>query len=58
MTSQLNIRINGQSIQNIAQYVLVYNAISDWVTDILLSGYIMVTAKYDPSLMTFNNKGK
>jgi len=31
MISQLDIRINGRSIQNISQYSYVYNAISDWI---------------------------
>ncbi len=31
MISQLDIRVNGRSIQNISQYSYVYNAISDWI---------------------------
>jgi hypothetical protein len=31
MISQLDIRLNGLSIQNIAQYSYVYYAISDWI---------------------------
>ena len=57
MISQLDIRINGRSIQNIAQYSYVYNAISDWV----YNGSNMqdeVGAVADPSLMTYYNKGK
>jgi hypothetical protein len=57
MISQLDIRINGRSIQNISQYSYVYNAISDWV----YNGSNMqdeVGAVADPSLMTFYNKGK
>ena len=57
MISQLDIRINGRSIQNIAQYSYVYNAISDWV----YNGSNMpdeVGALADPSAMTYYNKGK
>ena len=57
MISQLDIRINGRSIQNIAQYSYLYNAISDWV----YNGSNMqdeVGALADPSLMTYYNKGK
>jgi hypothetical protein len=57
MISQLDIRINGRSIQNIAQYSYVYNAISDWV----YNGSNMqdeVGALADPSLMTYYYKGK
>ena len=31
MISQLDIRINGRSIQNISQYSYLYNTISDWI---------------------------
>ena len=31
MISQLDIRVNGRSIQNISQYSYIYNIISDWV---------------------------
>ena len=57
MISQLDIRINGRSIQNIAQYSYVYNAISDWV----YNGSNMqdeVGALADPLLMTYYYKGK
>jgi hypothetical protein len=57
MISQLDIRINGRSIQNIAQYSYLYNMISDWV----YNGSNLqdeVGAVADPSLMTFYNKGK
>ena len=57
MISQLDIRVNGRSIQNIAQYSYVYNAISDWV----YNGSNMsdeVGALADPSLMTYYYKGK
>ena len=57
MISQLDVRINGRSIQNIAQYSYLYNAISDWV----YNGSNMqdeVGALADPSLMTYYNKGK
>ena len=52
MISQLDIRINGRSIQNISQYSYVYNAISDWV----YNGSNMqdeVGGVADPSLMTY-----
>ena len=54
MISQLDIRINGRSIQNISQYSYVYNAISDWI----YNGSNMqdeVGALADPSLMTYYN---
>ena len=57
MISQLDIRINRRSIQNISQYSYVYNAISDWI----YNGSNMqdeVGALADPSLMTYYNKGK
>ena len=57
MISQLDIRINGRSIQNIAQYSYVYNAISDWIYN---GSNIQdeVGALADPSLMTYYYKGK
>ena len=57
MISQLDIRINGRSIQNIAQYSYLYNMISDWV----YNGSNLqdeVGGVADPSLMTYYNKGK
>ena len=57
MISQLDIRINGRSIQNISQYSYVYNAISDWV----YNGSNMqdeVGGVADPSVMTYYKKGK
>ncbi len=57
MISQLDIRINGRSIQNISQYSYVYNAISDWV----YNGQNLHDepgALADPSVMTYYNKGK
>ena len=57
MISQLDIRVNGRSIQNIAQYSYVYNAISDWIYN---GSNIQdeVGALADPSLMTYYFKGK
>ena len=57
MISQLDIRINGRSIQNISQYSYVYNAISDWIYN---GSNIQdeVGALADPSLMTYYYKGK
>ena len=57
MISQLDIRINGRSIQNISQYSYEYNEISDWI----YNGSNMqdeVGALADPSLMTYYYKGK
>ena len=57
MISQIDVRINGRSIQNIAQYSYLYNMISDWV----YNGSNLqddVGAVADPSLMTYYNKGK
>jgi hypothetical protein len=31
MISQLDVRVNGRSIQNISNYSYIYNAISDWI---------------------------
>ena len=52
MISQLDIRINGRSIQNIAQYSYLYNAISDWVYN---GSNVQdeVGGLADPSLMTY-----
>ena len=57
MISQLDIRVNDRSIQNISQYSYVYNAISDWVYN---GSNIQdeVGALADPSLMTYMYKGK
>ena len=57
MISQLDIRINGRSIQNISQYSYIYNAISDWVYN-GSNTQDEVGALADPSLMTYYNKGK
>jgi hypothetical protein len=57
MISQLDIGINGRSIQNISQYSYLYNTISDWV----YNGQNMheeVGGLADPSVMTYYNKGK
>jgi hypothetical protein len=57
MISQLDIRINGRSIQNISQYSYLYNTISDW----MYNGQNMhdeVGGLADPSVMTYYNKGK
>jgi hypothetical protein len=57
MISQLDIRINGRSIQSIAQYSYVYNAIFACVCN----GSNMqdeVGALADPSLMTYYYKDK
>ena len=57
MISQLDIRINGRSIQNISQYSYLYNTISDW----MYNGQNMheeIGGVADPSLMTYYNKGK
>ena len=57
MISQLDIRVNGRSIQNIAQYSYVYNAITDWICN---GSNIQdeVGALADQSLMTYMYKGK
>ena len=57
MISQIDVRINGRSIQNISQYSYVYNAISDWIYN---GSNIQdeVGAVADPSLMTYYYKGK
>lgn len=57
MISQLDIRINGRSIQNISQYSYVYNAISDWVYN-GANLHDEPGGLADPSLMTYYNKGK
>ena len=57
MISQIDIRVNGRSIQNISQYSYVYNAISDWI----YNGQNMpdeIAGVADPSLMTYYNQGK
>ena len=57
MISQIDVRVNGRSIQNISQYSYVYNAISDWI----YNGQNMpdeIGAVADPSLMTYYNQGK
>ena len=57
MISQLDIRVNGRSIQNISQYSYLYNAISDWI----YNGQNMpdeIGGVADPSLMTYYNQGK
>ena len=57
MISQLDVRVNGRSIQNISQYSYVWNAINDWV----YNGNNMsdeVGAVADPSLMTYYRQGK
>ena len=57
MISQLDIRVNGRSIQNISQYSYVYNAISDWI----YNGQNIhedIGGVTDPSIMTYYNQGK
>jgi hypothetical protein len=51
------IRVNGRSIQNIAQYSYLYNIISDWVYNGSTNADD-VAAVADPSLMTYYDKGK
>ena len=57
MISQLDIRVNGRSIQNISQYSYVYNAIADWI----YNGQNIhedIGGVTDPSIMTYYNQGK
>ena len=57
MISQLDIRVNGRSIQNISQYSYLYNIISDWVYN-GSNNTDDVGGVADPTLMTYNYKGK
>jgi hypothetical protein len=57
MISQLDVRVNGRSIQNISQYSYLYNIISDWIYN-GSNNTDDVGAVADPSLMTYYDKGK
>ena len=57
MISQLDVRVNGRSIQNISQDSYVYNAISDWIyTGSNIQDEVGTLA--NPSLMTYMYEGK
>ena len=57
MISQLDVRVNGRSIQNISQYSYIYNIISDWVYN-GSNNTDDVGGVSDPSVMTYSYQGK
>ena len=57
MISQLDISVNGRSIQNISQYSYIYNIISDWVYN-GSNNTDDVGGVSDPSIMTYCYQGK
>jgi hypothetical protein len=57
MISQLDVRVNGRSIQNISQYSYLYNIISDWVYN-GSTNTDDVAAVADPSIMTYYDAGR